>query len=909
MNNNNPSFGGAGSVMNYDYSFASLSQYDVASFEGRGFAPGSQVIANASKKSEVGIADARYESTSSIRASPSKLDSGSSTAFPKAPANKAKPEDAIKHMPAVLPSLKKTKALAKNAQVKVTKQKVEPGRLFLRVPLEKDKDMTVGDFKVSVKLSMVDPETVQKIAKKLENADKYKTSNVNMNIESPKITLANIEVVHVPTLKIIWSSEPGVNFVGGAGILVSQSSDIPCQEHFLWHANIQTIDIIDHGKSDVIIRGHLSKGIYNGDLHKNSPRYALILRKHPMHSQCLNIMLQIESVDNKVEANQSHLINSNTTADDVFMGFGHRLSTPNAKGVEVRVSNSSKKGKHGYASKEMQECGAGNLVIPHFVTANGASFFLTTSEPSVFDLRHDDWYSVRVQSSILKGTWIAANSALEAMGIHASLQGRVKKMPMWSQRNGAMLGLSGGTSTVRRIHKALEKRGCPISGVVISDWTGIKPQSNRMWYNWVIERELYPNWKHLVDDLENSGVNVGLYVNPCIDEIPPHLRSGRRYIFGEAEDNGFFIKDLNSKGVYNFGNEKSYCGVVDMTNQDAVNWFKETIIGKEMLGRAGASFWIADTNFDAPIGAKYKCDPDGGRGLSVVNRFPHEFAKVNRDAIRDAGREGDSFFFVSSGFIETAQLVATSLSDRVTNLHARRDGGMMAALNGIINGGISGFAVGHCAVSMTVPGHIGQGISSRSREMICRWMEMMAFTALFRTHDGEGFVNASISAYEDDLVLDQLTRWSKVFKALSSYRQNLLSEASFQGWPVVRHPVLHYPRDRHFLEEGTSAFMLGTSLYVVPVMKPGVTKARVYLPEGAWGHMWTGLTRTVEKGDYFDVPAPVGEPPVFYSIHCPHMNNLVWGLQEEGVIVTKSRNKKSTMKLSNPFNRKDKRDF
>ena len=609
---NNLSFGGAGPVMNVfgqgnddnsiigtipSQSFGGRSVASKASMVkpaaspivGQSMLP--QVPAAASMRSEVSITDSRYV-PSSINASPSNRSSGVSvSSTKKVLPTKAKPEDAIKHKPAVLPPLKKTKALAKSAKITVTKQKVEPGRLFLRVPLEEDKVMSVGDFKVSVKLSMVDPETVQRVAKKLESSNKNKNNkkDVNMIIEAPMITLANIVVEHVPTGQIVWSSEPGVNFVGGAGNLVSQSIDTPCQEHFLWHANIQTIDIIDEGKSDVIIRGQLSKGIYNGELHKKSPRYALILRKHPMHLQCLNLSLQIESDgdSHRVEANQSHFISSNTTADDVFMGFGHRLSTPNAKGMEVRVSNSCKKGKQGYASKEMQEGGAGSLVVPHFVTNTGASFFLTTPEPSVFDLQHDDWFSVRVQSSVLKGTWIAANSALEAMGIHASLQGRVKKMPMWTQ-NGAMLGLSGGTFTVRRIHKALKERSCPISGVVISDWTGIKPKSNRMWYNWVLERELYPNWKRLVDDLENDGVNVGLYINPCLDEIPPHLRSGRRYIFGEAEDHGYFIKDPNTKGVYNFGNDKASCGVLDMTNQDAVNWFKETIIGGEVLGRAGA---------------------------------------------------------------------------------------------------------------------------------------------------------------------------------------------------------------------------------------------------------------------------------------------------------------------------------
>eukprot|EP00986_Skeletonema_menzelii_P016687 scaffold15478_cov161-Skeletonema_menzelii.AAC.2 len=944
MNNNLPgSFGGpvgvpvaagsvAGSVsgpdgpaMFYGYGPASddpnMPQNGGASFDARIVKQGTHSFAESTSQmipasqsfnpEVVAFPDTRYE-VPTVRAAPSGRESptptyaGPNEAPPKDPKPKAKPEDVFNHKPAVHPPLMISKSLAKNAKLSVIKQKVEPGRLFLRVPLEEDRHMEVGDFRVSVKLSMVDQETVEKVAKKLEGANKSRNKS-NMKVEAPKITLASILVVHLPTLQVVWSSEPGVNFIGGAGILVSQSVDTPCQEHFLWHNNIQTIDVINHGKNDVIIRGHVSKGIYNGDLHKKSlARYVLILRKHPENSQCLNIQLQLESEDARGEVNQSHFISSNTSATDVFMGFGHRLSKPNAKGMEVRVSNSSKQVKHGYASKEMLEGGAGNLVVPHFVTANGASFFLTTPEPSVFDLRNDDWYSVRVQSSILKGTWIAASSALEAMTIHASLRGRVKKMPMWTQRNGAMLGLSGGTYTVRRIHKALEERGCPISGVVISDWTGLKPKANRMYYNWVLEREMYPNWQRLLDDLESAGINVGLYVNPCIDEIPAHLRSGRRYIFGEAENNGFFIKDPTTRESYNFGTESAFVGAVDMTNQDAVNWFKEKIIKSEILGRAGASFWIADTNFDAPIGAKYQCDPDGQRGLTVVNQFPQEFAKVNQDAIRDAGREGDCFLFATSGFSETAQIVATSLSDRVSNLHKRKDGGMMTALNGIINGGASGFALGHCAVSMAVPGKKGKGISSRSREMVCRWLEMMAFTTLFRTHDGEGFVTSSMSAYEDSAVLDQLTRWSKVYKALASYRQNLLSEASFQGWPVVRHPLLHYPENKHFLGEGEPSFMLGASLYVAPVMQPGVTTARVYLPPGSWGHIWTGLTRTVKTGGYFEVPAPIGEPPVFYSIQCPHMNKLVWVLQEEGVIVAKNREKKKSTKIPS-LRKKDKK--
>lgn len=824
----------------------------------------------------------------------------SSTAPPK----KAVPEDAVKHKPAVLPPLKKTSHPLAIAKIAITKQNIAPGRLFLRMQLDEGKTATVGDFSVSVKLTEFDSAVVARVAKKLERTNKK--ANTNLSVVVPTIAFASIDVKFIPSGQTIWSSEPGVNFVGAASTLVSQTKDTPLLEHFLRHYNIQTIDEINEGKTDVIIRGELSRGIYKGGLHKNKTSYALILRKHPIHSQCLNISLLIEGGGDDVEANQSMFISSNTTADDVIMGFGHRSSKLNAKGMEVKVSNCSKKSKHGYASEEMQEGSAGSLIVPHFVTASGSSFFLTNSEPSVFDLRHDEWYSVRVQSSVLKGTWIASNSVLEAIGIYSSLHGRMK-IPMWTQLNGALLGLSGGDSTVRNVHRKLKQRGCPISGVVISDWTGAKPKSNRMWYNWVLERELYPNWKGLVDEMENDGINVGLYVNACLDEIPPHLRSGRRHMFGEAEEKGYLLKHEDTKKLVNLCKDGERCGVVDMTNQDAVNWFKETIISNELLSRAGASFWIAETNFDVPIDAKYSCNLDGGKGMSVVNVFSQKFAQINKDAIRDAGREGDSFFFANSGFSETPKHAATSLSDLVSDLHARSDGGMKAALNGIINGGISGFAIGHCAVSMAVP--TSMKLTSQTREMICRWMEMMVFTTFFRTHNGEGSKKSSISAYDDDHVLDQLTRWSKVYKALASYREKLLNEAIFRGWPVVRHPVLHYPSDDHFQEKDTSAFMLGISMYVAPVMRPFVDRVRVYLPEGEWRHLWTGVARSVKKGGYFYVPAPIGEPPVFYSISCPFMNNFVWLLQQEGIVATKNIDKKPKSKLSNLFKKKDERDF
>jgi alpha-glucosidase len=239
---------------------------------------------------------------------------------------------------------------------------------------------------------------------------------------------------------------------------------------------------------------------------------------------------------------------------------------------------------------------------------------------------------------------------------------------------------------------------------------------------------------------------------------------------------------------------------------------------------------------------------------------------VNRDILSDAGREGDAFFIMNTAFSSTAKYAGcTCLGDYIADFNNDGSTGgngsdvLRAVLNGLVNGGFSGLTHGHCAVNFAVPrclsNAIGHSIDSRSREMICRWLEMTAFTSFFRTHDGgcgarecEGNGNSMLNAQDDDVVLRSLARWSHVFVALSEYRLRLLNDASFKGYPVVRHPSMHYPNDVTFVgndvgkKDDTSAcsstFMMGDLIYVAPVLKCGVVKSKVYLPQGAWIHLW-----------------------------------------------------------------------
>lgn len=55
-------------------------------------------------------------------------------------------------------------------------------------------------------------------------------------------------------------------------------------------------------------------------------------------------------------------------------------------------------------------------------------------------------------------------------------------------------------------------------------------------------------------------------------------------------------------------------------------------------------------------------------------------------------------------------------------------------------------------------------------------------------------------------------------------------------------------------------YLLGRDMLVAPVVRPGETKRKVYLPQDKWIHLWSGK---VYDGGTYTVDAPIGEIPVF----------------------------------------------
>jgi alpha-glucosidase (family GH31 glycosyl hydrolase) len=81
------------------------------------------------------------------------------------------------------------------------------------------------------------------------------------------------------------------------------------------------------------------------------------------------------------------------------------------------------------------------------------------------------------------------------------------------------------------------------------------------------------------------------------------------------------------------------------------------------------------------------------------------------------------------------------------------------------------------------------------------------------------------------------------------------------GLPLMRQLALAYPHDPKAVARDDE-YLLGRDLLVAPVIQPGATERRLYLPRGRWYDFWRRKTILRGPGEV-TVPAPLDRLPLF----------------------------------------------
>lgn len=490
-----------------------------------------------------------------------------------------------------------------------------------------------------------------------------------------------------------------------------------------------------------------------------------------------------------------------------------------------------------YRVKEHREIGS-YAPMPVFVTDRRRMILFDTTIDGHADFSGRDCFRFQFDACPKRLLLLKAASYEGLAGLLNNRIPNRQYLPAWCAE-GMILGVQGGTKTVLDKTFAMLDAGAKICGVWSQDWSGEKRtvMGKQVYWNWEVDEKLYPGLKEAIQKLNARGVKFLAYINPYL------VKGGKLY--KECKKKGWLITKKDGS-VYHIKSTTFDAGMLDLTNPDAVKFIKETLIGKNMLD-LGVSGWMADFGEYLPV----DCVLHDGDPAELHNAWPVLWAKVNREAVEEYGAK-DVLFFTRSGYLGI-QSYAPFLWNGDQHTDYTKDYGMPCVMPASFSLGFSGVTMVHCDIG----GFFSFGKMKRDAELFTRWMEMGTFSLLMRSHESiRPWANAQFDAAR---VREHTVRLTKIHAALEPYIRHIAADAE-KGVPALR-PDFWYAKSFGESRE-PYAYFLGSELFVCPVIRKGVKRKKVFLPEGEWVHLWSG--RVYKGGRRTVVDAPLGHIPVFY---------------------------------------------
>ncbi|HKW31156.1 MAG TPA: TIM-barrel domain-containing protein [Verrucomicrobiae bacterium] len=405
---------------------------------------------------------------------------------------------------------------------------------------------------------------------------------------------------------------------------------------------------------------------------------------------------------------------------------------------------------------------------------------------------------------------------------------------------------------VAREHK---RRGLPMSVIVVDylHWTKMG--------EWKFDPVCWPNPAAMVRELDKLGIKVMVSVWPTVNpdsENYPALRDHHLLVEAERGINTFIkFTDTNAQGPV-------FLHLLDSTHPEARKFLWDKL--RENYHRHGIKAWWLDAI--EPEMAVYDHDNvryHAGNGLEVGCLYPLCQQQALFEGMRSAG-ETEIITLGRAGFAGSQRYGAAIWSG---DIHSTWED-LQQQVRAGLNLGLSGIPWW----TTDIGGFFGGEIDTPYfQELIVRWFQYGAFCPLFRLH---GWRNSSLTHPETsdptrggpnevwrfgDRAYDIIKEILLLRERLRPYLMKQMKLASTKGTPPMRPLFFDFPDDDR-AQAVDDQFMFGPDLLVAPVLHPGVTGRKVYLPAGAkWADAWT--SKVFKGGQTVKAAAPLDKIPLY----------------------------------------------
>lgn len=307
----------------------------------------------------------------------------------------------------------------------------------------------------------------------------------------------------------------------------------------------------------------------------------------------------------------------------------------------------------------------------------------------------------------------------------------------------------------------------------------------------------------------------------------------------------------------------------DFSNEDAREWWKEEL--KDFIDKYDIDGIWNDMNEPCVFNNEFKtmpyeCIHNGDYGMltheEFHNRYGFEMSRCSSEAQKELSPNTRGFSMTRATYAGGQRYSSIWTGDNSSLWSQLR---MSLPMN--MNLGMSGFSF--------VGNDVGGFSLDCTEELFIRWMQVGAFLPIFRNHS-----NMHTKRQEPWEFGDRAEKISKNFIELRykllPYIYTSFYDSHKYGIPVFRPLVMEYENDENVFNI-SDEFMLGSSMFIAPIINEGERKREVYLPEGTWynyftNEKYTGNNTYTFKCDIDETLLFIKEGSIIPTYNAKYMN-------------------------------------
>lgn len=527
--------------------------------------------------------------------------------------------------------------------------------------------------------------------------------------------------------------------------------------------------------------------------------------------------------------------------DEQFFGLGEKTGSLNRRGKEFTMWNSDKPCYGVYEDPLYKS-------IPFFFSnyKYGIFFDNTYKTKFKFGTESNDYFSFETPGGDFTWYFIAGTDYKNIISQYIELTGKPIMPPKWALGFSQSRGMYTYEKQALEIAAEFRKRKIP-ADIIYQDIGWVDALQNFEWH-----KERYSNPKEMLRKLDSQGFKMIVSQDPVVSQ-------SNKQQWREADSLGYFAKDIRTGKSYDMpwpwgGNT----GVVDFTNPAVADWWgalQQKPINDGIKGfwtDMGEPAWSNEVDVD-----RLNMQHHDGLHDKIHNVYGLQWDKVVKEQF-EKHNPGQRVFQMTRAAYAGLQRYTFGWSGDAGNGDNVLEG--WGQLANQIPVGLSAGMGGIPFWTTDISGYCGDIIDHLAMaELYVRWLQFGIFNPLSRAHhEGDNAVEPWMFGEEAEQIAKKVIEFKY---QLFPYIYTQARIAHDQGLPIMRALFLEFPNDPEATKIDDQ-FMFGSDILVAPVVKKGVVKRKVYLPEGEWID-WNNPSKIYDGEQSIQYPVDLATTPIF----------------------------------------------